>query len=70
VNRFENPIVVRTLNTVGGDRPGKRMSRRLNRIARKQGFATWAQFVQACILNRNLFAAIQNIASRVEQQQQ
>lgn len=35
-------IVVRTMTTVGGTRPGRKNTRRLNRFARKHGFVTFA----------------------------
>lgn len=35
-------ITVRTLNTVGGNRPGRKGTRKLNRFARAHGFHTFA----------------------------
>jgi len=35
-------IVVRTMTAVGGTRPGRKNTRRLNRFARKHGFVTFA----------------------------
>lgn len=34
-------ITVRTLSTVGGNRSGAKHTRKLNRFARKHGFATF-----------------------------
>ncbi|MDF0504876.1 hypothetical protein POK33_29505 [Burkholderia cenocepacia] len=35
-------ITVRTLSTVGGNRPGRKGTRKLNRFARAHGFLTFA----------------------------
>ncbi|MCA8110284.1 hypothetical protein [Burkholderia cepacia] len=35
-------IIVRTLNTVGGNRPARKGTRKLNRFARAHGFHTFA----------------------------
>jgi hypothetical protein len=63
-------IVVRSLVSVGGTRPGKRFIRRLNRVAREKGYPTWAAFMHALRTNTQLFKAIQNIASNIEQRKE
>jgi len=39
-------ITVRSMSSVGGKRPGRRMTRKNNRIARKFGHATFAELVR------------------------
>lgn len=63
------PAVVRSLEPVGGTRPSKRNMRRLNRIAREKGFATWAAFIHAMTVNQALFANIQKIAAAIQARQ-
>ncbi|QYD70126.1 hypothetical protein KZJ38_07400 [Paraburkholderia edwinii] len=63
-------IVVRSLAPVGGSRPGKRFIRRLNRVAREKGYPTWAAFMHALSVNRQLFSAIQKIATNIGQRKE
>ncbi|KVE35703.1 hypothetical protein [Burkholderia sp. BDU5] len=65
MNRFENPIVVRTLTTVGGSRPGKAMTRKKDRKARKLGFVNWQHFIQHLLNNPQLMENINRIAAAV-----
>lgn len=39
-------ITVRSLAEVGGNRPGRKYTRRLNRQARARGFSTFKAFIQ------------------------
>lgn len=47
-------ITVRSLSCVGGTRPGRKYTRRLNRQARARGFATFKDFVQFIAAHRQI----------------
>ncbi|AQT27801.1 hypothetical protein HOR67_gp39 [Ralstonia phage RS-PI-1] len=65
MNRFENPIVQRTLTPVGGTRPGKAMTRKKDRKARKLGFVNWQHFISTVMANPALAANIHRIAAAI-----
>lgn len=58
-------IDVRTLTTVGGERPGKAMTRKKDRKARKLGFVNWQHFVQHLLNNPQLMENINRIAASI-----
>lgn len=47
-------ITVRSLKEVGGDRPSRKYTRRLNRQARARGFSTFKSFVQFIAAHRQI----------------
>lgn len=58
-------IEVRTLTTVGGNRPGKSMTRKKNRQARKLGFVDYQAMIAHMLNNQSLFNNLVRIAQSI-----
>jgi hypothetical protein len=58
-------IVVRTLNTVGGIRPGRKFTRKTERKVRSMGFHSIAHFTAALAAHPQLAQNIRSIARQI-----